>query len=280
MFKEYLWLIIILIIGVLIVCLLGWAWVYLWDWGNKNVLLGFTAPVNDSIWELTKIFVYPFLLFFVVLYVSAYHALRNPAIALLCATAAAILFFWFWFYVYTWFNPERSNFGANVTLWILAVIIAMVILFFVFTAPYLGDGANYACIAIYLIVVILWCIFTYTPPCNCGMWWHKECGEGYGGGGGTGGLIPPPCGRAAEQATDFGDDLGVRGGGGSGGGGGDGGGGGGGDGGGGDNSHNSDCDGYHSDGYKKRHYKKGKHYHQGYESDSSSSSSSSSSSRY
>jgi len=174
LWKEYGWLIIVLVVGIIIVCLLGWAWVNLWEWGNRNVLLGFTSPVNKSVWEMSKIVIYPLLLFFVVLYASAYHALRNPAVALLCATAASVLFIWFWFYIYTWFNPARSNLGANIAIWILGVILAMIVLFLVFTAKYLGDGANYACIAIYLILVILWSIFTYAPPCkNCAMWWHK-----------------------------------------------------------------------------------------------------------
>lgn len=203
MFRQYWWLVIILIVGVIIVTFLGWAWVYLYRWTNKNLLVGFTAPVNDSIWELSKIFIFPFLLFFVVLYASAHHVLRNPAVALLCATLAGVLFFWTLFYLYTWFNPVRSSFPANVTLWILAVMLAMVVTFFALTAPYLGDSANYASIAIYLILIILWLIFTYVPPVNGGMWWHKECGQGSGGGGGNGGLIPPPCGSAISQATNF-----------------------------------------------------------------------------
>lgn len=258
LWKDFWWLAIILILGVLIVCLLSWAWVFLWRWGNHNLLLGFTAPVNDSIWELTKIFWFPFLLFFIVLYASAYHALRNPAVALLCASLAAVLFFWLLFYLYTWFNPVRNNFGANVTLWILAIIIAMVVLFFCLTAPYLGDGANYACIAIYLVIVILFCVMTYMPPVNGGMWWHKECGEGFGGGGGTGGLIPPPCSKAKDQATNFDDpkatiDVGklkdkkkekMK------------------------EKEKEECDGYHSDDHKKGKGKK-KH-HKGYDSDTSS----------
>lgn len=174
LWKQYWWLIIILIIGVVIVCLLGWAWAFLWEWGNKNTLLGFTAPVNNSVWEMTKIFIYPFLIFFIVLYACAYHTLQNPAVALLCATVGAIFFMWFWFYVYTWFNPSKSNLGANIAIWVLAVILAMVILLFIFTAPYMGDVANYTCIAIYLLLIVLWCIFTYSPPCNCGMWWHDR----------------------------------------------------------------------------------------------------------
>jgi len=267
LFKDYWWLIVVLIVGAIIIILLGWAWVNLWEWGKCNVLLGFTAPVNNSVWEMTKIMVYPILIFFVVMYASAYHALRNPATALLLSTLTAIGFAWFWFYLYTWFSVSRSNWAANIAIWVLAIFAAMVVMFFVLTAAWFPQWVEYLSIAVYLIAVVLWSIFTYTnfnsgPLTNCKT---ATCngGDGMYSDKGYGGVLGD-CdngGNGGDNGGNGGDNGGN----------------------GGKKEHKKehkkeeeDC-GYQSDGhYDKKHHKKhgkGKG-HGGYDSDSSSSSSS------
>lgn len=266
LFKDYWWLLVVLLVGAIIVILLGWAWVNLWEWGKCNVLLGFTAPTNNSVWEMTKIMVYPLLIFFVVMYASAYHALRNPATALLLSTLTAIGFAWFWFYLYTWFSLSRSVWWSNIIIWVLAIFAAMVVMFFVLTAAWFPQWVEYLSIAVYLIAIILWSIFTYTnfnsgPLTNCrtatcnggeGMYSDKDYGgvlgdcdgdDNGGNGGGNGGNGGDDCLPKKHHKKE-----------------------------------EEDC-GYQSDGhYDRKHHKKhgkGKG-HGGYDSDCSSSSSSSS----
>lgn len=192
LWTEYWWLIVVLVVGVIIVALLGWAWTFLYEWGKCNVLLGFTAPVNYSIWEMSKIIIYPLLIFFVVLYACAFHVLRNAAVALLTSTVTAVAFVWVFFYLYTLGNMSKNNMGADIALWILGLVAAMIVMFFVLTAPYLGDIANYVCLAVYLVIIFLFWIFTYSPPCKCGVWWyHKKISCGRGGPPGPVGPVPP-----------------------------------------------------------------------------------------
>lgn len=173
--KEYWWLIVILVILAAVIVLLGIAWTNLLQFGNCDVFLAMTAPTNNSIWELSKIVIYPMLIVFIIVYAAAHHTLRNPAVALLTATVTALLFIWFWIYVYSWFNLTRTTWWANLIIYILGIFVAMIPMFICFVAPYMGDGANYACIAIYLILIVLWSIFSYSPPCsNCGLWWHTN----------------------------------------------------------------------------------------------------------
>lgn len=205
LFNSYWWLIVVLIVGIIIVALLGWAWAYLYEWGKCNVLLGFTTPVNYSVWEMSKIIIYPMLIFFVVLYACAYHVLRNPAVALLTSTVSAIAFVWLFFYLYTVGNMKNNNMGANIAIWILGIVAAMIVMFFVFTAPYLGDIANYTCLAVYLIIIFLFWIFTYTPPCKCGVWWyHKKMSCSRGEPPGPVGPVNPPT---PNKPSNHGNDC-------------------------------------------------------------------------
>lgn len=179
--KEYWWLLVVLAVMAVVIILLGWAWVYLLNWGNCDNFLKLTTPVNNSVWELSKVIIYPMLIVFIVVYAAAHHALRNPAVALLTGTATAVLLAAFLFYLSCWWNVERANFGATIAIWVLSIFVAMIPVFICFVAPYFGDGANYACIAIYLLIIVLYSIFTYVPPGNGGPFYHSTVPACIGG---------------------------------------------------------------------------------------------------
>ncbi len=174
MWSEYWWLITIFIIIFVFLVVLGSAWHFFYEWSGNNRVVGYFAPVNESFWEHLKLIIFPLLLFFIVLYFATFWQLRNWPFGLFVSTLAAIIFMIIFFYLYTWSNVNNSILWVDILLYVLAMAVALVVLFFSLICRYIGDVLNYLSLAFYIVLLILVFWWTYNPPCNCGFWEEPE----------------------------------------------------------------------------------------------------------
>ncbi len=58
-----------IIIEFFFVSILGTLLHFTYDWFGKNMIIGIFSPINESVWEHTKLFVLPFIIWYVVYYI-------------------------------------------------------------------------------------------------------------------------------------------------------------------------------------------------------------------
>ncbi len=158
-----------LVIGAIFTVIVGSLWHNWYPWSGENHLIGYFAPVNESVWEHMKLIIFPLLLFSGVIWVLFSKLLRNPFTALLFSTLAAIAVVIFWFYLYETIDG-KSNLFADIMLYVISIVVAVLVMFYILTARRLNPGIEVASLLGYLILVSLTLVWGYDPPCECGVW--------------------------------------------------------------------------------------------------------------
>lgn len=153
-----------LIAGIPIIFIAGSFMHFLYELSGKNKLIGLIAPVNESVWEHTKMVVLPIILFWTVIYFicgKKYRIDKDKCFTgALASLLAAIIAIPLLFYFYT------EAFGIE------SVIIDIIILFLAILIGQLAGihiYRNSAGIAWYIpvilmiLIVILYMFLTYYP---------------------------------------------------------------------------------------------------------------------
>ncbi len=107
--------------GFWFIFLLGALWHYAFDW-TGNSLVGLIAPVNNSVWEHTKMGVFPTVLYALLAYPAlgkgrpGYWMVRAAEVILIPALMIAI------FYGYTWILGD-NHLAMDIALFAIAVAV-------------------------------------------------------------------------------------------------------------------------------------------------------------
>lgn len=150
------------IFGAIFGIVLGTLLHFTFEWFGRNIYVGLFSAVNESVWEHTKLFFFPVILFMVV----EYYYLRNPKKLLwakFVESVFGILFLISFYYTYTGVLGFESLF-IDIGSFIFAAIIGKYISYKLLikdkeplTSPFI--------LAISLIAIIIFFIYaTFTPP--------------------------------------------------------------------------------------------------------------------
>jgi hypothetical protein len=99
---------------------------FVWDWSGRQELIGFFAPVNESVWEHTKLLVYPVLIWFLFRFLTKHEhtftALPSMALGILAGVAAMIILY------YTYTGIWGDNYlPIDILIFILSILTAFIV---------------------------------------------------------------------------------------------------------------------------------------------------------
>lgn len=149
------------IIGMIITCLLGALFHFVYEWSGANFIIGLFVPVNESIWEHMKLAFFPMLIFFVLEYPLFFHHYPHLFYADLPSLLMGTLSMPVIFYTYT------GILGFHTLLLDILTLIISVTLGFAVRLRLIQSGYK-KYIFLYFICTLIFgvcfLIFTYYPP--------------------------------------------------------------------------------------------------------------------
>jgi hypothetical protein len=119
--------------------LLGSAMHFAYGWSGENSLVQFVAPINESIWEHTKLFILPILL-------VSYFRFKSTEDLRITLSLALVQFLFMATFIVSFFYTYTEAFGVEEILWVDIVSFGI--------ASYLGVLINYS--ALKLKVIPAW----------------------------------------------------------------------------------------------------------------------------
>ena len=145
-------------VGALFVALVGTLFHFVYAWSGNNFFVGLVAPVNESVWEHTKLLFFP-MLFYALL---RSKSRRVPAAAMICGELCGVLSMIVLFYTYSGIIGRDVD-AVNIALFYLCVALAF---FAAFKASKVCIPKKTAAIleAAQAVLIVLYFVFTYFPP--------------------------------------------------------------------------------------------------------------------
>ncbi|MBR5156488.1 MAG: hypothetical protein IKW59_01840 [Clostridia bacterium] len=151
-----------IVLGIIFVSVLGTLFHFIYEWSGNNVLVGLFAPVNESIWEHTKLMFFPMLIYSV--YLNKQAGDKYPCItsAMLLGTLSGVALIIILFYTYSGIIGTRFSF-VDISIFYISVITAFYI---VYKATISCSADKYKRLLQLLTVALigLYIIFTFFPP--------------------------------------------------------------------------------------------------------------------
>lgn len=152
------------IYGILFTVILGTFLHFTYDLSGKNPLIGAFSAVNESVWEHLKLLFIPFLIFSIASYFTLPKRSDNFILACAVGVIFGMLFIVIAFYAYTAIIGH-SMLPVDIALFVLACILSFLIRNYlirnnVFDSVY----SEYIGIALFLLLLLLFVIFTFNPP--------------------------------------------------------------------------------------------------------------------
>lgn len=123
-----------MLLGVLFVSVLGTLFHFVYAWSGNNLFVSLFAPINESIWEHTKLLFFPMLLY-------ALYGKKKP-------------------------GADYPCLGSSMIAGMLLGIASIIVLFYTYSGI-LGFHVAFADIAIFYISVILAFLFAYRLTLSC-----------------------------------------------------------------------------------------------------------------
>ncbi len=151
-----------LIAGAIFVSVVGTIFHFVYEWSGNNVIVGLFAPVNESVWEHTKLIFFPMLIYS--LYIERKIKKEYPCIgsAMIWGALTGIVSIIALFYTYS------GAIGFNVAFVDISIFyISTVISFYVVYRLALScktDRYKVAAQILAIVFVCLYIIFTVYPP--------------------------------------------------------------------------------------------------------------------
>lgn len=149
------------IIGIIFVIITGTLFHFLYNWTDKNFIVGLFTPVNESVWEHMKLLFFPMLLYSFVMILNLKTDYPCITSSLCFGILIGTLLIPTFFYAYTFVLGKNTLF-FDILIFLLSVIIAF------FIAYKLTLSCNlqpYTFLLCFLVGVLFICfvLFTFYP---------------------------------------------------------------------------------------------------------------------
>lgn len=149
-------------IGILFVLITGTLSHFLYEWTDRNPIIGLFTPVNESTWEHMKLLFFPMLLYSLILifkFKDHYPCIASAAFSGLILGTSLIPVF---FYSYTYIMGH-DIFLIDIAIFIISVLIAFWTVYKLALSCKAQSYTFFLCVIVCLyIACFLW--FTYNPP--------------------------------------------------------------------------------------------------------------------
>ena len=138
---------------------------FAFELSGKVGVVGFFAPVNESVWEHLKLVFFPFALSMSVEYFIYGKEIYNFFSSKLIGVSVGLVLVTVAYYVSAG-AFGMNNMAVNIVIFVFSVLVSYVIAYFrMLKTPRLaGGGYEIAGIAIMVVIMLLFFIFTYFPP--------------------------------------------------------------------------------------------------------------------
>ena len=150
-------------VGMIFISLLGGLLHFTFELSGFNPVVGVFSAVNESVWEHLKLGFWPALLYTLIEYrqirkqTNNFWAAKTVVPYTIIAVIVAI------FYTYTSFTGE-SIFLIDITSFFVAVIIGQILSYKLLTYTKLAKWTQTLAMALFIILGILFIVFTFYPP--------------------------------------------------------------------------------------------------------------------
>lgn len=170
--KEHTPFIIWLIVVGLGVFIAGMVWHNLYLYANKDPVIGMIAPVNESVWEHSKLIIFPVLLVFFISQLFFHRITHNRPIALLLATLAGIVAMIILYYAYeALFHPQGyESFMGHLITYFLALAAGLFVLFHFLVKKQIRTAYNVIAAIIYVLFLMVVAGWSFYPPSSSWIW--------------------------------------------------------------------------------------------------------------
>lgn len=150
-----------IITGIIFVFVIGTLSHFLYDWSGNNVIVGLFTPVNESVWEHTKLLFFPMLIYS---YLSKKATKTYPCIrkGIILGKFIGIILIITLFYTYTGIIGFNFAF-ADISIFYISVILAFYVAYKV-TVSCTSNTYTPILKILQFTIIILYIIYTLYPP--------------------------------------------------------------------------------------------------------------------
>ena len=154
-FKGY------IVFGILFVSVLGTLFHFVYEWSGDSILVGLFAPVNESIWEHTKLIFFPMLLYS--FYLNKKLSLAYPCItsAMAAGSLLGVLLIIVFFYTYSGVIGFHTP-TIDKSIFYISVIIAFYAVY-KWTLSCRANGVHILLQFLQILLIIAYVFFTFFP---------------------------------------------------------------------------------------------------------------------
>lgn len=152
------------IIAFLIISGLGTLFHFVYNWTNQNTLAGFFFPVNESIWEHLKLFLYPALIYFsaerLILKEKSSNNISAIAVSIFCGMFTTVALY----YIYSGILGYNVDF-INILIFFISVIVLIKKRNSILNSGKYDDQNTKIILVMSLILTaLLFVVWSYNPP--------------------------------------------------------------------------------------------------------------------
>lgn len=149
------------LLGIIFTILMGIILHFTYTWSGSNSFVALFSAVNESTWEHLKLLFFPYILYAIFEYFTIGKHYPDFATAKLFGAIIGIITIPVLFYLYK-IILGHDYLAVDILIFILSVIIAYSVSYFVL--KYLSLNLHYVSIILILFMIILFFIFTCSPP--------------------------------------------------------------------------------------------------------------------
>lgn len=148
--------------GIVFVAVLGTLFHFLYELSGNNFIIGLFTPVNESIWEHTKLIFFPMLLYW--FYLSKKIGKSYPCVksAMKAGTLSSVVLIIVLFYTYSGIIGYNVSF-IDISIFYISVIISFYIAYKL-TLSCKANNYNILLNITIIAMIFLYFIFTFYPP--------------------------------------------------------------------------------------------------------------------
>ena len=155
--KYFLW-------GILVLFIIGSLFHFLYDLLNNNFFIGLLSPINESIWEHTKLVFIPYILYYVIIYIKNKNIINKDKwfTSLLVGVILGIILIPTIYYAYTGALGFKSLI-IDILILLIVNIITQLISFHIYNYIKKPLNTNFVFIILFILFIV-YIIFTIYPP--------------------------------------------------------------------------------------------------------------------
>lgn len=151
-----------MITGIIFVFILGTLAHFLYDWSGNNLIVGIFTPINESIWEHTKLLFFPMLIYSFYLNKKSGKDFPRISAGMISGEIVGIILIVSLFYTYSGIIGYNVAF-ADISIFYISVSLAFYVAYKT-TPSCSADSYAIVLKAIQFAIVVLYIFFTLYPP--------------------------------------------------------------------------------------------------------------------